>query len=148
MPGSSSMRWRAGRAVALSATTRARRRGPLAVLRARAAAVWRLAAVAFLGFGVFVALTTWLQALLEPAGDQRGRPRAGCSPRWSSPAWRAPRCCRRCSSDATRSVRSCGAAAVIAAAGCLTLAFAPHAAIVVVIPLGVVLLGALPVLLE
>ena len=24
--------------------------------------------VAFLGFGVFVALTTWLQALLEPAG--------------------------------------------------------------------------------
>ena len=30
--------------------------------------VRRLAAVAFLGFGVFVALTTWLQALLEPAG--------------------------------------------------------------------------------
>ncbi|MGX6450175.1 MFS transporter, partial [Patulibacter sp. S7RM1-6] len=27
-----------------------------------------LAAVVFVGFGVFVALTTWLQALLEPAG--------------------------------------------------------------------------------
>ena len=37
---------------------------------------------------------------------------------------------------------------MVAAAGCLTLALAPHAAIVAVIPLGVVLLGALPVLLE
>ena len=42
--------------------------------RAELRAVWadrairRLAGVAFLGFGVFVALTTWLQALLEPAG--------------------------------------------------------------------------------
>ena len=33
-------------------------------------------------------------------------------------------------------------AAVVAAAGCLALALAPHAAIVAVIPLGVVLLGA------
>jgi cyanate permease len=36
--------------------------------------VWRdriirhLAAIAFIGFGIFVALTTWLQALLHPAG--------------------------------------------------------------------------------
>lgn len=28
----------------------------------------RLAAIAFLGFGIFVAVTTWLQVLLEPAG--------------------------------------------------------------------------------
>ena len=56
-------------AVALSVTLRpaeaTRSPGPA---RPSSAIVWRLAAVAFLGFGVFVALTTWLQALLEPAG--------------------------------------------------------------------------------
>ena len=41
-------------------------------------AVWddrlirNLAGVSFLGFGVFVALTTWLQALLKPAGISSG----------------------------------------------------------------------------
>jgi hypothetical protein len=40
------------------------------------------------------------------------------------------------------------AAAVIAAAGCAVLALAPTAALLAVIPLGVVLLGALPVILE
>ena len=40
------------------------------------------------------------------------------------------------------------AAAVVAAAGCALLAVAPDAAYLAVIPLGVVLLGALPVLLE
>jgi hypothetical protein len=39
-------------------------------------------------------------------------------------------------------------AAVVAALGCVTLALAPGAAVVVVIPLGVVLLGSLPVILE
>ena len=40
------------------------------------------------------------------------------------------------------------AAAITAAAGCASLAIAPDAAILAVIPLGVALLGALPVLLE
>jgi hypothetical protein len=39
-------------------------------------------------------------------------------------------------------------AAVAAAAGCLTMALAPRAAVLAVIPLGIVLLGALPVILE
>jgi hypothetical protein len=39
-------------------------------------------------------------------------------------------------------------AALVAAAGCITLAIAPGAAVVAVVPLGVVLLGSLPVILE
>jgi hypothetical protein len=39
-------------------------------------------------------------------------------------------------------------AAIVAAAGCVTLALAPGAAWLAVVPLGIVLLGSLPVILE
>jgi predicted MFS family arabinose efflux permease len=109
--------------------------------------VRRLAGVAFLGFGVFVALTTWLQALLEPAGISdttagwllAAMVLAGVAGSALLPAPLARH---------HRERTFLRAAAVVAAAGCLLLAVAPQAAIVAVIPLGVVLLGALPVLLE
>ena len=106
---------------------------------------WRPLATAFLGFGVFVALMTWMQALLEPAGvseDEAG---------WllftmvvsgvASSALLSPLLVGR----ERAFLRT---AAVIAAASCLTLAFAPEAAWLVVVPLGAVLLCALPVLLS
>jgi predicted MFS family arabinose efflux permease len=116
-------------------------------------AVWadrtirRLAGVAFLGFGVFVALTTWLQALLEPAGVSDAT--AG----WllgamvlagvvGSAVLPAPLARHRAERRFLR------LAAVVAAAGCAFLAVAPSAAAVVVVPLGIVLLGSLPVILE
>jgi predicted MFS family arabinose efflux permease len=109
--------------------------------------VRRLAGVAFLGFGVFVALTTWLQALLEPAGI------SDTTAGWLlgamvvagvvSSAIFPPVLARR--GQERTFLR---AAAVLASAGCLLLAVAPHVAILAVIPLGIALLGALPVLLE
>jgi predicted MFS family arabinose efflux permease len=110
-------------------------------------AVRRLAAVAFLGFGVFVALTTWLQALLEPAGvsDETAgwllgaMVLAGVIGSALLPASLARRGAER---------TFLRVAAVVAAAGCLTLAIAPGAAAIAVVPLGVVLLGSLPVILE
>jgi predicted MFS family arabinose efflux permease len=136
-------------ALALTATMRgvvAEREGA-AELRAAWPRVRRLAGVASLGFGVFVALTTWLQALLEPAGISdttagwllAAMVLAGVASSAFAPAPLAQRGRER---DFLR------AAAIVAALGCLLLAAAPHAAIVAVIPLGVVLLGALPVLLE
>ncbi len=116
-------------------------------------AVWadrtirRLAGVAFLGFGVFVALTTWLQALLEPAGisDQTAGWLLGAmvlSGVVGSALLPAPLARRGAERTFLR------VAAVVAAAGCVTLALAPGAAFIVVVPLGVVLLGSLPVILE
>ena len=107
----------------------------------------RLAAVAFLGFGVFVALTTWLQALLEPAGisDQTAGWLLGAmvlSGVVGSAVLPAPLARRGAERTFLR------VAAVVAAAGCVTLALAPGAAFIVVVPLGVVLLGSLPVILE
>jgi predicted MFS family arabinose efflux permease len=107
----------------------------------------RLAGVAFLGFGVFVALTTWLQALLEPAGISDvtagwllgAMVLAGVVGSAFLPA-------RLVEHGAER--RFLRIAAVVAAAGCAFLAVAPGAAVVAVIPLGVVLLGSLPVILE
>jgi cyanate permease len=121
--------------------------------RAELRAVWgdrairRLAGVAFLGFGVFVALTTWLQALLEPAGvsDETAgillgvMVLAGVVGSATLPAPLARR---------GRERAFLRTAAVVAAAGCAFLALAPGAAAVAVIPLGVVLLGSLPVILE
>jgi predicted MFS family arabinose efflux permease len=116
-------------------------------------AVWgdrgvrRLCAVAFLGFGVFVALTTWLQALLEPAGI------SDTTAGWYlgtmvlagvvASALLPPPLVR-----ARRERAFLRVAALVAAGGGVTRAIAPHAAIVAVIPLGIVLLGALPVILE
>lgn len=107
----------------------------------------RRALIGFLGFGVFVALMTWLQPLLEPAGISEDT--AG----WLlftmvisgvvSSAVLAPLVIAR-----RRERTFLRTAAVVAAAACLVLAVAPGAAWVAVIPLGVVLLGALPVLLN
>ncbi len=107
----------------------------------------RLAGVAFLGFGVFVALTTWLQALLEPAGisDETAGWLLGAmvlSGVAGSALLPAPLARRGAERTFLR------VAAVVAAAGCVTLALAPGAALLVVVPLGVVLLGSLPVILE
>ncbi|MDA0166090.1 MFS transporter [Solirubrobacter ginsenosidimutans] len=137
----------------LSAPAHADLSAPAFAGRAELRAVWgdrairRLAGVAFLGFGVFVALTTWLQALLEPAGVSDAT--AG----WLLGAMVLagvvgsaflPELLVR--SGAER--RFLRVAAVVTASGCVFLALAPGAAVVAVIPLGVVLLGSLPVILE
>jgi cyanate permease len=107
----------------------------------------RRAVIGFLGFGVFVALMTWLQPLLEPAGideDEAG---------WLlfamvlsgviSSAFLAPVIIER------RKERSfLRIAAAVSCVGCVVLAVAPGAAWAVVVPIGVVLLTALPVLLN
>jgi len=136
-------------ALALTATMRgitAQREGTAELKRAWPK-VRRLAGVAFLGFGVFVGITTWLQALLEPAGI------SDTTAGWllaamvlagvvSSALLPAPL------ARAGKERAFLRVAALLAAAGCLLLAVAPHAAIIAVVPLGVALLGALPVLLE
>ena len=82
--------------------------------------IWRLAAVAFLGFGVFVALTTWLQAAARTRRASATPPPAGCSPRWSSRAWRAPRSLPPKLVKHHKERAFLRAAAIVAAAGCLT----------------------------
>jgi hypothetical protein len=104
----------------------------------------RPALVAFLGFGVFVALMTWLQPLLEPAGISEDT--AG----WllfamvvsgvASSAFIAPR-------FVGRERAFLRAAAVVAAVSCIVLALEPTLAWLVVVPLGAMLLSALPLLL-
>ena len=92
--------------------------------------------VAFLGFGVFVALTTWLQALLEPAGVV-GRDRRLAARRDGARRRRrlGRRCPRRWPATA-RSGRSCASRRSSRRAGCAFLALAPGAAAVAVVPLG------------
>src|SRR3954451_6224542 len=107
----------------------------------------RLCMVAFLGFGVFVALTTWLQARLEPAGI------SDTTAGWYlalmvvagviASALLPPALVRHHKDRAFLR-----AAALVAAGGGLAMAPAPPAAAFAVMPLGVVLLGALPVILE
>jgi predicted MFS family arabinose efflux permease len=140
--------------VALRGVAVERRAAPAAFARGgELRTVWadrgvrRLAGVAFLGFGVFVALTTWLQALLEPAGISDSTAGwllgamvlAGVAGSALLPAPLARRGAER---------TFLRAAAVVAAADCLVLAVAPHAAVLAVVPLGIVLLGSLPVILE
>jgi predicted MFS family arabinose efflux permease len=116
-------------------------------------AVWgdrvirRLVGIAFLGFGLFVALTTWLQALLEPAGV------SDTTAGWmlaamvlagvAGSAVLPPAVARRDAAFAFLRVAS-----LAATAGCVLLAVAPGAAWVAVAPLGLVLLTSLPVILE
>ena len=99
------------------------------------------------GFGVFVALMTWMQALLEPAGVSEDDRRVAAVHDGASPASPARRCCRPLRRRG-RERAFLRTAAVIAAAAASSLAFAPDAAWLVVVPLGAVLLGALPVLLS
>jgi predicted MFS family arabinose efflux permease len=109
--------------------------------------VRRVAGIAFLGFGIFVALTTWLQALLEPAGV------SDTTAGWMLAAMVVagvagsivlpPAVARRAAE-----LRFLRIAALVAAAGCLLLAAAPGTAWVAVVPMGFVLLASLPVILE
>jgi predicted MFS family arabinose efflux permease len=109
--------------------------------------VRRVVEIAFLGFGIFVALTTWLQALLEPAGV------SDTTAGWMLAAMVVsgvlgsivlpPAVARH---HAER--RFLRVAALVAAAGCVFLALAPGAAWVAVVPMGFVLLASLPVILE
>lgn len=108
----------------------------------------RLSAIAFLGFGIYVALTTWLQVLLEPRGVSSeqagwllvGLTLAGVVGALVVPAFAVPR---------GRETATLGAIAAIAAGCCLTLALvqtAAAAALPIVI-CGFFLIGALPLLL-
>jgi predicted MFS family arabinose efflux permease len=107
----------------------------------------RLVGIAFLGFGLFVALTTWLQALLKPAGVSDttagwllfAMVLAGVAGSAALP----PAVVRRGAEPGF--LRG---AAIVAAAGCVALALAPSHAALAVVPLGVALLAALPVILE
>jgi predicted MFS family arabinose efflux permease len=143
-------------AVALTLALRGTARAPgtaVAVVRRELRTVWsdrlvrRVTGVAFLGFGIFVALTTWLQALLEPAGVSDAEAGwllavmvlAGVAGSAALPPVVARRRLER---------RFLRLAAVVAAAGCALMGAAPGAAWLAVVPMGVVLLASLPVILE
>jgi len=143
-------------ACALSLALRGRRTDAapeVAVVREQLREVWndglirRVCGVAFLGFGIFVALTTWLQALLEPAGVSDTE--AG----WllavmvvagvAGAALLGAPVARR-----GAELRFLRLAALVAVAGCVVLAVAPGAVWLVIAPMGVMLLASLPVILE
>ncbi len=140
-----------GLTVALRGVTAAA--GAAAPPRGEIRAVWgdrvvrRLVGIACLGFGLFVALTTWLQALLEPAGVSdttagwmlAAMVLAGVAGSVILP----PAVARRDAAFAFLRVAS-----LVATAGCALLAVAPGAGWVAVVPLGFVLLASLPVILE
>jgi predicted MFS family arabinose efflux permease len=128
--------------------------GPaVAIVRRELRNIWRdplvrrVTAVAFLGFGIFVALTTWLQALLEPAGVSDSE--AG----WllalmvlagvAGAATLPPAVARRGAELAFLRV-----SAIVAGAACAVLAALPGARWLVIVPIGVMLLASLPVILE
>ena len=109
----------------------------------------RVTLLGLAGFGVFVAMTTWLQALLEPAGVSVSTAGllllamvvAGIAGSAVLPIWVIR-------SHATQ--RFLGTAVLAAAAGCLVLAVRPGAGVAAVtLPvIGVALVTALPLLLE
>jgi cyanate permease len=143
-------------ALALTFTLRGTARASstaVAVVRRELRAVWedrlvrRVTGVAFLGFGIFVAITTWLQTLLEPAGV------SDSETGWllavmivsgvAGSALLPPGVARR-----GQELRFLRVAAVVAAAGCALLAGVPGSRWLVIVPMGVVLLASLPVILE
>lgn len=109
----------------------------------------QLFALVAAGFGVFIALTTWLQALLEPAGVSESAAgalllvmvlagvagSAVLPPRLAAHGWQ---------------FRLIGLSILVTAAGCVVLAVSPGlwSAAVVVTLIGVLLLSDLPVILE
>ncbi|HEX5145741.1 MAG TPA: hypothetical protein VFV85_01865 [Conexibacter sp.] len=108
-----------------------------------------LCALAFVGFGIFIALTTWLQGLLEPFGvsdDTAGAMLvAAVVAGVAMTAWLPAAAARR---HAERTVLG---AALLVSAGCcgaLAVARAPAAQFALVAAIGAVALPALPVLLE
>jgi predicted MFS family arabinose efflux permease len=125
----------------------------VSVVRRELRGVWedrlvrRVTGVAFLGFGIFVAITTWLQALLKPAGVSDGEAGwllammvlAGVAGSAALPEQVARR---------GAELRFLRVAAITAAAGCALLAALPGARWIVIAPVGVMLLASLPVILE
>lgn len=113
------------------------------VLRAGAALL------AFVGFGVFIALTTWLQGLLEPFGVSDGTAGAMLAVAVvagvATTTWLPAAAARR---GAERTVLA--VALLVCAVCCAALAAvrAPGAQFVLVAAIGAVVLPALPVLLE
>jgi predicted MFS family arabinose efflux permease len=125
----------------------------VAVVRHELREVWedrlvrRVTGVAFLGFGIFVALTTWLQALLEPAGvsdAEAGWLLAAMVVAGVAGSAALPEAVARRGAE----LRFLRAAAIVAAAGCALLAVLPGARWVAIVPMGVMLLASLPVILE
>ncbi|WP_051324933.1 MFS transporter [Candidatus Solirubrobacter pratensis] len=125
----------------------------VAVVRHELREVWedrlvrRVTGVAFLGFGIFVALTTWLQALLEPAGvsdAEAGWLLAAMVVAGVAGSAALPEAVARRGAE----LRFLRAAAIVAAAGCALLAVLPGARWVAIAPMGVMLLASLPVILE
>ncbi len=111
--------------------------------------VRRLVALVCVGFGVFVALTTWLQALLDPAGVSESAAGAlllvmvlaGVVGSALIPPWVVRRGVQR---------RLLAGSVLATAAGCVLLAAAPGlgTGLVVVLVVGALLLTDLPVILE
>ena len=111
--------------------------------------VRRLVLLVTLGFGVFIALTTWLQPLLKPAGVSTGAAgalllgmvAAGTAGSALLPAWAAARGRR---TDVIR------LSVAVTVAGCTVLAVVPGVATaaVAVCVIGFLLLADLPILLE
>jgi len=108
-----------------------------------------LCALAFVGFGVFIALTTWLQGLLEPFGVSDGTAGAmlvaAVVAGVAGTAWLPAAVARRGAERA-----ALVAALAVCASCCAVLAAvrAPAAQFVLVAAIGAVVLPALPVLLE
>ncbi len=108
-----------------------------------------LVAIVFVGFGIFVALTTWLEALLEPAGVSAqdsgvlliAMVVAGVIGSAVLPAWVLKR---------GKALTLIGVAVGVTAFGCLVLAIFPSfaAGLPVSIVIGLFLLATLPVVLE
>jgi predicted MFS family arabinose efflux permease len=109
----------------------------------------RLTVMVFAGFGVFVALTTWLQALLEPAGVTESTAGvlllvmvlAGVLGSATLPPWLGRR---------GAALRFVAVSVLGTAAGCIALAAAPGLAtgLIVTLLVGFLLLTDLPVILE
>ena len=111
--------------------------------------VRRLCVLVFVPFGAFISLTTWTEALLQPAGvsaDQAGivliaNVIAGVAGSALIPVWAA---------EQRRELWIITVAVAVTAASCLTLAIAPGFALAVLVftLFGFLLLPALPIVLE
>ncbi len=108
-----------------------------------------LCALAFVGFGVFIALTTWLQGLLEPFGvsdDTAGGMLAVAVVAGVATTTWLPAAAAR--NGAERTVLAIALSVCAACCGLLAAVRAPAAQFVLVAAIGAVALPALPVLLE
>ncbi|HZV73866.1 MAG TPA: MFS transporter [Conexibacter sp.] len=108
-----------------------------------------LCVLAFVGFGVFIALTTWLQGLLEPFGVSAGTAGAMLAAAVvagvATTTWLPAAAARN---GAERTVLAAALLACVVCCAVLAGARAPAAQFVFVAAIGAVVLPALPVLLE